>query len=215
VRELWHTGTGKSAVARWHRASLASDDPTPARRPFSDVLCIDAVYDRVGGTRTPIFTRVAPVAAITVRIPVERAAAEHLAGAMEQVRALGAEPAVVVSDLWAAYPEAPRRGRPRAARRRCWFHVLHWRTRQLAALLRDYGATLPEAERTELTRLRFRPLASPERQARLADRGRAAPARIAAASAANARSMPASLPSGRGGADIAHPQRPTAARLAS
>jgi hypothetical protein len=177
LRELWQTGTGKSAVARWHRASLAADYPTPARLPFSDVLCIDEVYDRVGGRRTPILTGVDPIAAITVRIPVERADAEHLAGAMEQVRALGAEPAVVVSDLWAAYPEALRRVWPRAERQLCWFHVMQWLTRQLAALLRDYGATLPEAERKELTRLRFRLLASPERQARLDDRGRAALAR--------------------------------------
>ena len=174
LREFWHTGTGKSSVLRWHRQTLGRGHPRPARPAFSGVLGIDEVYDRVGGKRAPVFTCVDPIAAITVRIPIERADAESLAAAMAQVRALGAEPRVVVSDLWAAYPEALRRVWPRAERQLCWFHVMQWVTRTLARLLRDYGATLPEAERKELHRLRFRLLASPERQARLDGRGRAA-----------------------------------------
>jgi transposase len=177
LRELWHTGTGKSSVLRWHRATLVQDYPRPERLAFSEVLCIDEVYDRVGGERAPIFTCVDPLAGITIRIPVERADAASLAAAMAQVRALGAEPRVVVSDLWAAYPEALRRVWPQAERQLCWFHVMQWVTRQLARLLRDYGRTLPEAERKELNRLRFRLLTSPERQARFDERGRAALAR--------------------------------------
>ena len=117
LREFWHTGTGKASVLRWHRQSLAHDFPRPDRLAFSEGLCIDEVYDRVGGKRQPIFTCVDPIAQITVRIPLERADAECLTAAMEQVRALGAAPRVIVSDLWAAYPE-PGGPAPRLAARR-------------------------------------------------------------------------------------------------
>ena len=177
LRDLWHTGTGKSSVLRWHQQAPLAERPPAERLAFSEVLCIDEVYDRVGGARCPIFTCVDPLAGITVRLPVERADADSLAAAMEQVRALGAEPRVIVSDLWAAYPEALRRVWPRAERQLCWFHVMQWLTRTLARLLRDYGRSLPEAERKELNRLRFRLLASPERQARFDERGQAALAR--------------------------------------
>jgi Transposase/zinc-finger of transposase IS204/IS1001/IS1096/IS1165 len=177
LRELWHTGTGKSSVLRWHRATLGADCPRPGRLPFSGVLCIDEVYDRVAGVRAPIFTCVDPIAGITVRIPVERADAEHLAAAMRRVRALGATPAVIVSDLWAAYPEALRRVWPRAERQLCWFHVMRWVTRKLSELLKRHGEALPEAERKELNRLRFLLLACPEKRAKLDARGRAALAR--------------------------------------
>jgi hypothetical protein len=90
LRELWHTGTGKSSVLRWHHRTLADDFPRPERLAFSSVLCIDEVSDRVGGQRQPIFTCVDPIAQITVRIPVARADAASLAAAMEQVKALGA-----------------------------------------------------------------------------------------------------------------------------
>src|SRR5436189_154925 len=86
----WHTRTGKSSVLRWHQTTVAQDYPRPERLPFSDVLCIDEVYDRVQGQKRPLFTCVDPLAGITLRIPVERADAEHLAAAMEQVRALAA-----------------------------------------------------------------------------------------------------------------------------
>lgn len=174
LRAFWHTGTGKSSVLRWHRQALAADYPRPAALPFSGVLCIDEVYDRVGGERAPIFTAVDPIAGITVRIPIARADAEHLAAAMTRVRALGANPRVIVSDLWAAYPEALRRVWPRAERQLCWFHVMQWVTRKLSELLKRHAATLPEAERRELNRLRFRLLACPERRARLSERQRAA-----------------------------------------
>jgi hypothetical protein len=173
----WHTRTGKSSVLRWHRATLARDYPRPERLPFSDVLCIDEVYDRVQGRKRPLFTCVDPLAGITLRIPVERADAEQLAAAMRQVRALGAAPRVIVSDLWAAYPEALAAVWPRARRQLCWFHVMQWVTRQLARLLRDYGQTLPAAPRKELNRLRFMLLASPDKQQRLGPRARAALAR--------------------------------------
>ena len=186
LRALWHTGAGKSSVLRWHRQSLAQDFPRPDRLAFSDVLCIDEVYDRVGGKRRPVFTCVDPIAQITVRIPVERADAEHLAAAMHQVRALGARPRVIVSDLWAAYPEALRRVWPQAERQLCWFHVMQWVTRKLADLLKHYGQTLPEEPRKLLNRLRFRLLACPpapgdrraeRRWARLSERDRTALAR--------------------------------------
>jgi Transposase len=177
LREFWHAGTGKSSVLRWHRQTVADDFPRPGRLPFSGVLCIDEVYDRVGGKRRPLFTCVDPLAGITVRIPIERADAEHLAAAMGRVRALGANPRVIVSDLWAAYPEALRRAWPRAERQLCWFHVMQWVTRKLSELLKRHGEALPEAERTELNRLRFRLLACPEKQAKLSDRQRAALAR--------------------------------------
>ncbi len=173
----WHTRTGKSSVLRWHQASLAPDYPRPARLPFSGVLCLDEVYDRVAGQRRPIFTCVDPLAGITLRIPVERADAEHLAAALRQVQALGAEPRVIVSDLWAAYPEALAAVWPRAQRQLCWFHVQQWVTRQLARLLKHYGQTLPDADRKELNRLRFVLLASPEKQRRLGSRAQAALAR--------------------------------------
>jgi hypothetical protein len=177
LQTQWHTRTGKSSVLRWHQATLAHDYPRPERLPFSGVLCIDEVYDRVGGQRQPIFTCVDPVAGITLRIPVARADAEHLAAAMRQVQALGAEPRVIVSDLWAAYPKALAAVWPRAQRQLCWFHVMQWVTRKLAQVLKQYGQTLPEATRKELNRLRFVLLASPEQQARLGPRAPAALAR--------------------------------------
>ena len=186
LRELWHTGTGKSSVLRWHQRTAAQDFPRPDRLAFSDVLCIDEVYDRVGGKRQPIFTCVDPIAQITVRLPVERADAGSLATAMRQVQALGAEPRVIVSDLWAAYPEALAQVWPRAQRQLCWFHVMQWVTRKLAALLKRYGETLPVEQRKELHRLRFRLLTCPpapgdrraqRRQARWSERERAALAR--------------------------------------
>ncbi len=170
----WHTGTGKSSVLRWHQATVAQDHPRPERLPFSDVLCIDEVYERVAGQRQPIFTCVDPVAGITVRIPVAHADAEHLAAAMRQVQALGAQPRVIVSDLWAAYPEALAAVWPQAQRQLCWFHVMQWVTRQLARVLKQYGQTLPATTRKELNRLRFLLLASPEKQARLGPRAHAA-----------------------------------------
>jgi hypothetical protein len=96
---------------------------------------------------------------------------------MRQVQALGAAPRVIVSDLWAAYPAALAAVWPQAHRQLCWFHVMQWVTRQLARLLKHYGQTLPEADRKELNRLRFLLLASPEKQARLGPRARAALAR--------------------------------------
>lgn len=183
MRDLWHTGTGKSSVLRWHQQTLAEDYPRPERLAFSHVLCIDEVYDRVGGHRRPIFTCVDPIAGITIRIPIERADAATLAAALTQVKALGAEPRVIVSDLWAAYPEALRQVWPRAQRQLCWFHVMQWVTRKLAHLLRDHGQTLPAEQRRELHRLRFRLLACPpapgdrraeRRWTRLTERDRAA-----------------------------------------
>jgi hypothetical protein len=170
-------------VLRWHRATLPADCPRPARLPFSRVLCIDEVYDRVAGQRVPTWTCVDPLADITVRIPIERADATRLAVAMQQVKALGADPTVVVSDLWAAYPEALRQVWSRAARQLCWFHVMRWVTRKLAQVLKAYGAALPAADRTALRRLRFRLLACPEtlerqrRAGRLGDRTQRALAR--------------------------------------
>jgi hypothetical protein len=176
-RTQWHTRTGKSSVLRWHQTTVAQDYPRPERLRFSGVLYIDEVYDRVGGKRQPIFTCVDPLAGITLRIPVERADAEQLAAAMCRVRALGAEPRVIVSDLWAAYPEALAAVWPQAQRQLCWFHVMQWVTRKLARLLKDYGATLPADQRKQLNRLRFVLLASPEKQQRLGPRARAALAR--------------------------------------
>jgi hypothetical protein len=66
---------------------------------------------------------------------------------------------------------------PHAERQLCWFLVMHWLTHTLARLLRDYCETLPEAERQDLTWLRFRLLACPDRQMRLGERERAALAR--------------------------------------
>ena len=164
-------------MLRWHRQTVTDQYPRPERLPFSGVLCIDEVYDRVGGKRRPIFTCVDPIAGLTVRLPVERADAEHLAAAMRQVQALGANPRVIVSDLWAAYPEALRQVWPRAERQLCWFHVMQWVTRKLSELLKRHGERLPEAERQELNRLRFLLLACPEKQAKLSERQRAALAR--------------------------------------
>lgn len=173
LRTLVHTGTGKSSVWRWHQASLAQDYPCPGRLPFSSVLCIDEVYDQVAGHRLPVFCCVDPVANITIRIPIAQADAATLAQAMEQVRALGANPTVIVSDLWTAYPAALRQVWPKARRQLCWFHVMQWVTRTLARLLKAYGATLPADQRRELNRLRFLLLAVPERQARLSRRQQA------------------------------------------
>jgi hypothetical protein len=177
LQTQWHTRTGKSSVLRWHQGSVAQDYPRPERLPFSGVLCIDEVYDRVQGQKRPVFTAVDPLAGLTIRIPVERADAEHLAGAMRQLRALGAQPRVIVSDLWAAYPEALAAVWPQAQRQLCWFHVMQWVTRKLARLLKDYGATLPAEQRKELNRVRFLLLASPEKQQRLGPRAQAALAR--------------------------------------
>src|SRR5207244_2487936 len=102
----------------------------------------------------------------------ERADATNLAAAMQEVKALGADPKVVVSDLWAAYPEALAQVWPRAERQLCWFHVMQWTTRQLAALLKAHSETLPEADRTALRRLRFRLLACPETLERQRQAGR-------------------------------------------
>jgi hypothetical protein len=177
LRAFWQTGTGKSSVLRWHRATLAADYPRPERLPFSGVLCIDEVYDTVAGQRRPIFTCVDPITGLTVRIPIKRADAAHLAEAMQRVRALGANPRVIVSDLGAAYPEALRQVWPGAERQLCWFHVMQWVTRKLSELLKRHGETLPDEQRKELNRLRFRLLACPERPATLDERGRAALAR--------------------------------------
>jgi len=177
LRRLLHSGTGKSSVWRWHQTSLDQDYPHPAHLPFSSVLCIDEVYDHVAGKRLPLFCCVDPVAHITIRIPIERADADTLAGAMQQVRALGADPRVIVSDLWAAYPAALRQVWPQARRQLCWFHVMQWVTRTLARLLREYGESLPQEQRRELNRLRFHLLAAPERQAHLNERQQRAFAR--------------------------------------
>jgi transposase len=177
LRSLWHTGTGKSSVLRWHQANLDRDYPHPQRLAFSSVLCIDEVYDAVAGKRLPLFCCVDPLANITLRIPIEKADAATLAAAMRQVRALGADPKVIVSDLWAAYPEALQQVWPKARRQLCWFHVMQWVTRKLAQLLKEYAQTLPEEQRKELNRLRFLLLASPEKQARLSERQKRALAR--------------------------------------
>lgn len=169
MRRLFHTGTGKTSVLRWHNEGLGADYPRPDRLAFSTVLCIDEVYDRVGGSRRPILTCVDPIAGITVRIPVEKVDAAHLAGALEEVRALGAEPEVVVSDLWSAYPEVLRRVWPRAERQLCWFHVQQWVTRRLSGLIKEYGEGLSEEKRRRLSKLRFRLLASPDKRARFSD----------------------------------------------
>jgi transposase-like protein len=172
LREDFHTGTGKSSVLRWHQQTLATDCPRPERLPFSGVLCIDEVYDRVDGKRVPTWTCVDPLAGITVRIPIDRADAVSLAAAMQQVKAFGADPKVIVSDLWAAYPEALAQVWPRAERQLCWFHVMQWTTRTLGELLKAFGETLPEADRTALHRLRFRLLACPETLERQRQAGR-------------------------------------------
>jgi transposase len=174
LRSVLHTGTGKSSVLRWHQADLERDYPHPTRLAFSSVLCIDEVYDSVAGKRLPVFCCVDPVANITIRIPLERANAEALAAAMRQVRALGADPSVIVSDLWTAYPEALQQVWPKARRQLCWFHVMQWVTAKLARLLKEYGQTLPQDRRTALNRLRFLLLTSPEKQARLTERQQAA-----------------------------------------
>jgi hypothetical protein len=180
VREDFHAGTGKSSVLRWHLAAVAADFPRPERLPFSGVLCIDEVYDRVGGRRVPTWTCVDPLAGLTIRIPIARADAASLAAAMRQVRALGANPKVIVSDLWAAYPEALAQVWPRAERQVCWFHVMQWVTRTLAELLKQVADTWPEPERKALRRLRFRFLAGPQtleaqvRAGRLSSRDQAA-----------------------------------------
>lgn len=162
IREDFHVGTGKSSVLRWHLATVAEDYPRPARLPFSGVLCIDEVYEHVAGRRVPTFTCVDPLAHITIRIPLQRATASHLVTAMRQVHALGAEPKVIVSDLWRAYPAALAQVWPQAERQLCWFHVMQWVTRQLARLLQQVGTTWPERECKALRRLRFRLLASPQ-----------------------------------------------------
>jgi hypothetical protein len=161
LRVDFHTGTGKSSVLRWHQHTLPADCPRPERLPFSRVLCIDEVYDHVAGQSVPTWTCVDPLAGITIHIPLDRADAPSLATAMRQVKALGADPKVIVSDLWAAYPEALAQVWPRAERQLCWFHVMHWTTRKLAELLKAHSQTLPEADRKLLHRLRFRLLACP------------------------------------------------------
>lgn len=173
IRRLWHTGTGKTSVLRWHKDQLDQDYPKHEVLAFSKVLCIDEVYDHVGGRRQPIFTCVDPVAGITVRIPVDRADEEHLAGAMEEVRSLGAYPEVVVSDLWSAYPDALRRVWPRAGRQLCHFHVMQWVTRKLSCLIKEYGESLGEEKRRRLFRLRFHLLATLDKQAKFSERQKA------------------------------------------
>ena len=173
MRTVLHTGTGKSSVLRWHQASLSQDYPTPGSLPFSSVLCIDEVDDAVAGKRLPLFCCVDPLSQITIRIPIEKADAPTLAHAMQQVRALGANPSVIVSDLWAAYPEALRQVWPKARRQLCWFPVMQWVTRTLTRLLKDDGQTLPEQQRKELNRLRFLLVATPEKQAQLSERQQA------------------------------------------
>jgi hypothetical protein len=174
LRTVLHTGTGKSSVLRWHHASLDHDYPHPVSLPFSSVLCIDEVYDTVAGKRLPLFCCVDPLADITIRIPIAKADAATLAAAMQQVQSLGANPRVIVSDLWAAYPEALRQVWPKARRQLCWFHVMQWVTRKLAGLLKEYAASLPEEQRKTLRRLRFHLLASPEKQARLTEQQKVA-----------------------------------------
>jgi len=176
-RTFWHTGTGTASVRRWHQQTIAEAYPRPARLPFSGVLGIDEVYDRVGGRRRPIFTGVDPIAGLTVRLPIERADAASLAAARQRVRELGANPRVIVSDRWAASPDALRQVWPRAERQLGWFHGMQWVTRKLSALLKHHGETLAAAERKELNRLRFRRLACPEQPAKLSARQRAALAR--------------------------------------
>ncbi len=173
MRKEWHAGTGKSSIARWHQESLIHDYPRPEQLPFSKVLCIDEVYDQVEGKKQPIFTCVDPIAGITVRIPVEKVDAEHLIPAMQQLRSLGADPKVIVSDLWAAYPEALQQVWPKAERQLCWFHVQQWVTRQLARLIKGYAQTLSEEQRKKLNRLRFRLLASLDKQRRFSSKQRA------------------------------------------
>ncbi|MCL4370283.1 MAG: transposase [Chloroflexi bacterium] len=174
MRSLFHTSTGKSSILRWHQGDLAQDYPHPERLEFSKVLCIDEVYDQVEGKRQPIFTCVDPISDITVRILVKSADAEQLAAAMEQLKALGADPKVVVSDLWTAYPEALRKVWPKAERQLCWFHVQQWVLRKLAKLLKEYGRSLPEQDRKTLNRARFALLSSPEHQEKLSEKARAA-----------------------------------------
>jgi hypothetical protein len=172
LREDFHTGTGKSSVLRWHHATLAADCPRPERLSFSSVLCIDEVYDHVAGQRVPTWTCVDPLGGITIRVPIARADAPSLAAAMQQVKAVGADPKVIVSDLWAAYPEALAQVWPRAERQLCWFHVMQWVTRKLAELLKAYGETVGADDRTLLHRLRFRLLACPETLERQRQAGR-------------------------------------------
>lgn len=173
MRGLFHTGTGKTSILRWHSEDLVGDYPKAEALSFSRVLCIDEVYDRVDGKRRPIFTCVDPIAGITVRIEAERADGEHLARAMGELKALGADPEVVVSDLWSAYPEALKRVWPKAERQLCWFHVQQWMTRKLSSLLKEYGESLPQEKRKRLFKLRFRLLAGPGKQAKFSEKDRA------------------------------------------
>ncbi len=173
MRSLFHTSTGKSSILRWHQGSLAQDYPRPESLGFSQVLCIDEVYDQVEGKRQAIFTCVDPISDITVRIPVKSADAEQLAAAMEQVKALGADPKVIVSDLWTAYPEALRQVWPEAERQLCWFHVQQWVLRKLAKLLKEYARSLPQEDRKALNRARFHLLSSPEHHKKLSEKDRA------------------------------------------
>ena len=122
----------------------------------------------MAGQSIPTWTCVDPLAGITIRIPIERADAPSLAAAMRPVQALGAaptvivadghrrrrssSPTVIVSDLWAASPEALAQVWPRAERHLCWFHVMQWGTRKLAALLKAYGETLAADDRKLLHR---------------------------------------------------------------
>jgi len=71
--------------------------PLPRTAPL--LLCIDEVFDQVAGTRLPVFCCVDLVTNITLYIPIERANSETSAASMRQVRALGADPKIIVSDL--------------------------------------------------------------------------------------------------------------------
>lgn len=51
---------------------------------------------------------------------------------------MGADPQVIVSDLWAAYPEALRQVWPTAQRQLCWFHVMQRVTRKRASTPADF-----------------------------------------------------------------------------
>ncbi len=164
MREDFHNSAGKSSVLRWHQTELESDYPQIARLGFSHVLVVDELYSRTAGNKDFVLTCLDPVNHITLRLIIDKKLdADNLGEALQVVKSLGAEPAVIVSDLASYYPESFAQVWPKAARQLCWFHVMQLVNKYLWEAISNYTKALDKQEAKRIRKMRWKLLSGRER----------------------------------------------------